>query len=126
MARTVPAATPTYRATRRRALTRLSHCLLEALAVGRLARQLRPPLGPYPTARALHPVGLHRHRRRVLKTGQVAHFPLADFVNPGGRHVLPATRTNQLQPGLLPSHPKRHLLALLVDLHPINPVSRPS
>src|SRR5450755_1523525 len=111
---------------RRRALARLPHCLLEALAVGRLARQLRHPLGPYPAAGALHPIGLHRHRRRVLKAGQVAHFPLAHFVNPGGRHRLPTARTNQPQSGLLSSHPKLQLLALLVNLHPINPVSRPS
>ena len=110
----------------RRTLASLPHRLLEALAVGRLARQLRHPLGPYPAAWTLHSVGLHHHGRHVLKAGQIAHFPLADFVNPGGRHVLPTSRANQLQSGLLPSHPELQLLALLVNLHPINPVSRPS
>ena len=40
--------------------------------------------------------------------------------------MLPAPRTNQLQPRLLPPHPQLQLLALLINLHPIHPVSRPS
>src|SRR5260370_202961 len=56
---------------RPRALARLPPSLLQALAVGRLARQLRHPLRPYPTPWTLHPVGFNHHCRRVFKTGQV-------------------------------------------------------
>ena len=83
-------------------------------------------LRPYPTTRALHPIGLHHHRRRVLKAGQIAYFPLADFVDQPGGYMLPTPRTNQLHPSLLPPHPQLQLLALLVNLHPIDLVSRPS
>src|SRR5260370_13468639 len=71
-------------------------------------------------------VRLHHHCRYVLKAGQVAHFPLADFVDPTSWHVLPTTRANQLQSRFLPPPPQLQLLAMLVNLHAITPISRPS
>src|SRR5215472_18678240 len=111
---------------RRRTLTSLPHRLFETLAEWRLTRQLCDLLRPYPTMRALHPVGLHHHRRPVLKAGQVAYFALADFVDLTGRHVLPTTRANQLQSCFLPPHPQLQFLARLVNLHAIDPVPGPS
>src|SRR6202050_1745040 len=110
----------------RRPLESLSHRLFEALAVGSLDRQLRHFLGPDPTARTPHPVGLHHYRRRVLKAWQVPHLPLADFVDRTGGHMLPAVRTNQLQLRLLPPDPELQLLAAFVNLHAIDPVAGPS
>src|SRR3954466_1147632 len=109
-----------------RALASLPDRLFETLAEGRLTRQLCDLLGPYPTIRALHPVGLHHHRRPVLKAGQVAHFALADFVDLAGWHVLSTAGANQLQSRFLPPHPQLQPFALIVNLHAINPVSRPS
>ena len=111
---------------RRRALASLSHGLLEALALGRFARQLGHLFDPYPTARAPYPVRLYHHRRPVLEAGQVAHFPLAHLVDQVRCNVLPTPRTNQLQPCLFPSHPQLQILAMLVYVHAIDLVSRPS
>jgi hypothetical protein len=63
---------------------------------------------------------------RVLKAGQVPHFPLADFVDRSGWHMLSTPRTNQLQPRLLPPHPQLQMLITFVNLHAIHLVSRPS
>ena len=111
---------------RRRALAGLSNGLFEALAIGRLARQLSNLFGPYPATRAPHPIRLHHHCCRVLKARQVAHFPFANLVNRRGRHMLSTARTNQLQSRLLPPYPQLQLLPMLVNLHAINPVSGPS
>src|ERR1700684_3696785 len=111
---------------RRRTLAGLSHRFLESFAVRSFAGQLRHLLGTETAARALHPIRLHHHRRRVLKAGQIPHFPLAGLLNPARRHMLPAPRANQLQPCLLPPHPQLQPLSLFINLFPINPVSRPS
>ena len=53
-------------------------------------------------------------------------FPLTASTDLTGWYVLPTTRANQLQSRFLPPHPQIQLLAMLVNLHAMNPVSRPS
>src|SRR5580658_2071584 len=110
----------------RRTLTSLSHRFLEAFAVWRLTGQLRYLLGPETAPRALQPVRFHYHRRHVFKAREIAHFPFAGFLNPACRHMLSASRTNQLQARFLAPHPQLQLLGLLVNFLSINSISRPS
>jgi hypothetical protein len=53
-------------------------------------------------------------------------LPVRRTRGPTGCHALPTARANQLQSCFLPPHPQLQLLAMLVNLHAIDPVSRPS
>ena len=100
--------------TRRRTLASLSHGLLEALAIRRLASAGTSPDTSPPLPLSCTP-------------GRVGRLPLAHRPRgPIAGDRLSTFRTNQLQPRLLPSHPQLPLLAVLVHLYPIDFVSRPS
>ena len=74
---------------RRRTLAGLSHRLFEALAKGRLARQLLDLLGLHSAVWAANPVQFDHHCRPILEARQIPHLPLVDLVD--FLHPPPAT-----------------------------------
>ena len=109
---------------RRRTLARLSHRILEALAVGCLARQWLDFLCLHSAVRATNSIQFDDHRRLELEARQISHFSLVDLVD-----VLdppPATRTSPYPVAPLAAHPQLQCLGSLVDLVTIDPVARPA
>ena len=112
MARTVVSASPIRRATCRAAA--LSHRILKALAVGRLARQRRHFLCLHSAFRTANSIQFNDYHRLVFEARQIANRTLVDFVN-----VLDppaATGTPQYPVAALPPHPQFQAFVLLVDL----------
>ena len=126
MARTVLADKPKLprHPPRRGALAGLPHRIFEALAEGRFARQQRHLLGLHPAVRAAHPVQFDAPQWSwYSKQGKIAHFPLVGLDD--GAHRSPATGTDQLLVAAFAPHPQLQRLGRLIDLRPVNLVSRP-
>jgi len=105
-------------APRRRTLAGLAYRILEALAEGCLARQLRHLLWLHAAARAAQqPIQLDHHCSQILEAGKIVHIPLVDLGN--GAHQLAATRADQLLVSAFAPHPQPQTLALLIDLGPV-------
>src|SRR5262249_30311160 len=109
---------------RRCTFTGLPNRILKPFAERRFARQLRYLLDLDSAIRATHPKDFHHDSRAKFHAREIAHFTLADIVR---RFQLPsAPGAHQLPVPTLPPDPKLERLGPLVDLMPVNPVSRPA
>src|SRR5450432_1565935 len=115
---------PSCHLTCRRALARLPHDFLEALAERRLGRQLLHLLHPDAAFRTSQAVYFHNHRRAEYAPWQVPDLPLPHILD--RMQSPPASATFKPSVEWLASHPQFQCLGLFVHLVPIHPITGPS